>query len=234
MDKSKVFLIFALSAVMLSGCGNEAGKEIEVTEGTTTAPQIIVEVLTEPTTVTEETEPAPETEVQDEKKESILQLAKECHEAEINENIEVLREKSNVKEFVQVVTGNSADEEDLTEYLYSEDGDSSFHSEYTTAIPTGYGDPIQCSDDEIKAMNDYIQLLYNSAEHKQGETNTYIVTDAYKVEIEYAGNSENENTTANDYEAYIYVLEANDEWKYDMWVSITAFVINSYNIGNAN
>ena len=227
LNTSQAVLIFAMSMLLLSGCGKEAEKEAEATDQT--APQIIVEVLTE-STEAEETEPAPtETTATEynEEKEIVLQLIRECHEAEIENNQEVLREKANLKEFIQITQGNKLSEDELNSLLYSE---NSLHSDYPMLKPKGYGEPAPCTEEEVEAMNGYIQILYNSAEHEQGAVNPYIVTKAYRVPVEYEDDNDN---TVKEYEAYIYALEANGEWKYDMWVSLTAFVLNSYTNGEA-
>lgn len=222
--KRRVVLIFLAMTAVMNGCGNRKGAEqteAEITEASTSN-VIVVETAegarpAEQTTAeTTSAEPKEEEEVSL-NAEDALKLAKKCHEAELKNDKDVLLKDTNLKELIRIASGGEPTEEDLETLFEGNDKSQT----YPALEVTKYGEPTLCTREEISKMNELVQALYSSSDNK----NSYEITQAYKIPVEYENdNAETGNGSIAECYSTIYVLEANGEWKYDMWVGLISLI----------
>lgn len=130
-------------------------------------------------------------------------------------------------------TGEKLTENELVDILkkgdwYGEEisEDSSFASVgelENLAFPSA----IKASEEEVKAINDFIKLLEEDADTEMFPNGIdYKITDAWKVRCEYDG-SEEEFANSGTY-PHMYVIEVDGVWKLDTSITILMELYNAF------
>lgn len=237
----KIAIITALLMVLCSaGCGSTTEQETttEASAATTTTTASETEMTTtavsETTTFSEAVTTVSETTTAaaaySEKEQMVIDVARNGYTSMVEKNYENALEYINFSEGYFLTNGEWVSDERVIEQLTEATGedDNNMFVWFAAMEDMEFLGTQQLTAEELQEYNDFIPKM---ADNDDG---SYRFTDAYRVFIDYPAMSQSEKELIGTEDAvHLLVVEADGEWKLDLFVSTFKEVMDSiYNMGN--
>ncbi len=237
----KIAITAALLMVLCStGCGSTTEQETTTeasavvttnaaseTEMTTTA---VSETTTFSEAVTTVSETTTTSAAYSEKEQMVIDVARNGYTSMVEKNYENALEYINFSEGYFLTNGEWVSDERVIEQLTEATGedDNNMFIWFAAMEDMEFLGAQQLTAEELQEYNDFIPEM---ADNDDG---SYRFTDAYRVFIDYPAMSQSEKELIGTEDAvHLLVVEADGEWKLDLFVSTFKEVMDSiYNMGN--